>query len=81
MSDRPEPSTPDDEPWALKHRDKMEPLLFALAHHFGGERLAPEIIEWRLMRHKSGLEFMVARFHEYDYWLDPLTGELRWEEH
>jgi hypothetical protein len=54
----------------------------ALARHFGGsEPLAEQLIDWSLMRHKSWLDFTVARFHDYDYWLDPLTGELRWEAH
>ena len=37
--------------------------------------LGQEKIDWRLMRHRSGLEFMVARIFGMDYWLDPTTGD------
>ena len=73
------PLGPDDRQWLNEHRHKIERLMHALARHFGGERLAPETVEWRLMLHKTGFKFMVARYNEYDYWLDPATGQLRYE--
>jgi hypothetical protein len=79
MSDNFTPLTPDDERWLMEHRSKIQPLMFALARHLGGERIRREEVEWRHMRWKDGREFMVARVFGMDYWLDPATEELRWE--
>ena len=73
-------SEPHDEQWLLKHRDKIEPLMLAIYDHLGPERLGQHELSWNLMRHKDGHEFMVARFHEMDYWLDAPTGDLRWAD-
>jgi hypothetical protein len=75
-----EPMHDPDEQWLFKHRDKIVPLMYALDRAFV-ERIRHEQINWRLMRHKSGLEFMVARLHVMDYWLDPTTGDLHCQEH
>ena len=69
-----------NEQWLHEYRDKIEPLMHALYRHLGPERLGDKQIQWSRMRYKDGSELMVATLHEMDYWIDPTTGDLKWEQ-